>query len=137
VLFTRIQSGTFIAATLFTATITLPQLSAQQRSPVAPKEEQLKAAVNDAYKMFKNDASGKNADYIPYLAHVDSKLFGIAVVTTDNRSYTLGDLDYSFSIQSISKVLRSPWRWKNKESTKCSRRLATNRLDGHSTLYRR
>jgi glutaminase len=31
-------------------------------------------------------------------------LFGIAVVTTDNRSYTLGDIDYAFSIQSISKV---------------------------------
>jgi glutaminase len=54
--------------------------------------------------MFKNDTSGKNADYIPYLAKVDSKLFGIAVVTTDNRSYTVGDIDYAFSIQSISKV---------------------------------
>jgi len=79
-------------------------VSAQNRSPVAPREEQLKAAVNEAYAMFKNDSTGKNADYIPYLAHVDSKLFGIAVVTTDNKVYTLGDIDYSFSIQSISKV---------------------------------
>ncbi len=37
-----------------------------------------------AYTKFKDEAAGKNADYIPYLAHVDSKLFGIAVVTTDN-----------------------------------------------------
>jgi len=79
-------------------------LSAQHRSPVAPRDEQLKAVVNEAYNMFKDDRNGKNADYIPYLAKVDSKLFGIAVVTTDNKSYTLGDINYSFSIQSISKV---------------------------------
>ena len=54
--------------------------------------------------MFKGDTSGKNADYIPYLAQVNSKLFGIAVVTTDNQVYTVGDISYSFSIQSISKV---------------------------------
>jgi len=79
-------------------------LHAQNRSPVAPRDEQVKAVVNEAYAMFKNDTNGKNADYIPYLAHVDSKLFGIALVTTDNRSYTLGDISYAFSIQSISKV---------------------------------
>ena len=54
--------------------------------------------------MFKDDSSGKNADYIPFLAKVDSKMFGIAVVTTDNSSYTVGELKYAFSIQSISKV---------------------------------
>ena len=60
--------------------------------------------VNEAYAMFRNDTAGKNADYIPYLAKVNPKLFGIALVTTDNRVYTLGDVEYSFSIQSISKV---------------------------------
>src|SRR5947209_17748873 len=100
----RMRARACAAAALFSVTtITIP-VFAQRRSPVAPREEQIKAAVNDAYQMFKNDTTGKNADYIPYLAHVDSKLFGIAVVTTDNKSYTLGDLDYAFSIQSISKV---------------------------------
>jgi glutaminase len=60
--------------------------------------------VREAYEKFKSDSSGKNADYIPYLAQVDSKLFGIAIVTTDNQVLTLGDVNYSFSIQSISKV---------------------------------
>src|SRR5438094_9432720 len=100
----RTEATTFVFAILCAAGIASVPVSAQHRSPVAPREEQLKAAVNDAYQMFKSDGTGKNADYIPYLAKVDSKLFGIAVVTTDNRSYTLGDLDYSFSIQSISKV---------------------------------
>ncbi|HKD07688.1 MAG TPA: glutaminase A [Bryobacteraceae bacterium] len=92
-----------LIATIVAFGLTL-SLCAQNRSPVAPRDEQVKAAVNEAYAMFKNDTNGKNADYIPYLAHVDSKLFGIALVTTDNRSYTLGDISYAFSIQSISKV---------------------------------
>src|SRR6185295_4203554 len=80
-------------------------LSAQvSRSPVAPNREQVEAAVREAYEKFRSDTSGKNADYIPYLAQVDSKLFGVAVVTTDNQVFTLGDVDYAFSIQSISKV---------------------------------
>ncbi len=77
---------------------------AQQSSPVAPRKEQVQAAVREAYDKFKNDTGGKNADYIPYLAKVDSKLFGIAIVTTDNQVITMGDIEYSFSIQSISKV---------------------------------
>ena len=85
------------------ATPSLPAVG-QKTSPVAPARAQVEAVVREAYEKFKNDTSGKNADYIPYLAHVDSKLFGIAIVTTDNQSLTLGDVDYSFSIQSISKV---------------------------------
>jgi glutaminase len=77
---------------------------AQKSSPVAPRREQLQAAVREAYEKFRGDTNGKNADYIPYLAQVDSKLFGIAAVTTDNQVFTLGDVNYSFSIQSISKV---------------------------------
>ena len=62
----------------------LPATS-QRRSPVAPRDEQVKAVVNEAYSLYKNDSTGKNADYIPYLARVDSKLFGVAIVTTDNK----------------------------------------------------
>jgi glutaminase len=76
----------------------------QGTSPVAPRREQVEAVVREAYNKFKSDNSGKNADYIPYLAQVDSKLFGVAVVTTDNQVFALGDTEYSFSIQSISKV---------------------------------
>src|ERR1700739_2941393 len=75
-----------------------------RRSPVAPNRERVEAAVREAYEKFRSDTSGKNADYIPYLAQVDSRLFGISVVTTDNQVFELGDVKYSFSIQSISKV---------------------------------
>jgi glutaminase len=76
----------------------------QKTSPVAPTRAQAEAAVKEAYEKFKNDTNGKNADYIPVLAQVDSKLFGIAIVTTDNQVLTMGDINFSFSIQSISKV---------------------------------
>src|SRR6185312_15751277 len=44
------------------------------------------------------------ADYIPALAKVDPNLFGIALVTTDGKVYSAGDLKTEVSIQSISKV---------------------------------
>jgi len=73
-------------------------------SPVAPRREVVESIVKEAYEKYRNETSGKNADYIPYLAHVDSNLFGIAIVTTDNQLLTMGDVNYPFSIQSISKV---------------------------------
>ncbi|HWO33653.1 MAG TPA: glutaminase A [Candidatus Acidoferrum sp.] len=94
-----------LAAYLLLAGVWVVPVSAQtRRSPVAPNRERVEAAVREAYEKFRSDTSGKNADYIPYLAQVDSRLFGIAVVTTDNQVFELGDVKYSFSIQSISKV---------------------------------
>src|SRR6201997_1407369 len=98
--------GTLVlAAYLLLAGVWAVPVSAQtRRSPVAPNRERVEAAVREAYEKYRSDTSGKNADYIPYLAQVDSKLFGVAVVTTDNQVFTLGDINYFFSIQSISKV---------------------------------
>ncbi len=78
--------------------------TAPQRSPVAPTREQIQAVVSQAYNKFKNDSEGKNADYIPALAQVDPKLYGVAVVSTDGQLVTDGTVDHPFSIQSISKV---------------------------------
>jgi glutaminase len=102
----RIAIMLLMAATLVPEYFCAVPASAQNTrvSPVAPRREQVEAVVKEAYEKFKNDTNGKNADYIPYLAKVDSKLFGIAVVTTDNQVLTMGDVTYSFSIQSISKV---------------------------------
>ena len=82
---------------------TAPQ-TAGQRSPVAPTKEQVQAAVNEAYEKFKSNTEGKNADYIPELAKVDPKFYGIAIVTADGQTVTAGDVNQPFSIQSISKV---------------------------------
>ena len=47
---------------------------------------------------------GRVADYIPALARVDPRHFGMAVATCDGEVAAAGDADVTFSIQSISKV---------------------------------
>src|SRR5258705_676672 len=97
----RILVAVFIATTFVSAPLSS---LGQKASPVAPARAQVEAVVREAYEKYKTDNSGKNADFIPYLAQVDSKLFGMAIVTTDYQELTMGDIKYSFSIQSISKV---------------------------------
>src|SRR6201995_3674835 len=102
---TKRISVALLAASI--ATISFPvNIPAQstRTSPVAPRRDVVAAIVQEAYDKFRNDNNGKNADYIPYLAQVDSKLFGIAIVTTDNQVITKGAVTYSSSIESISKV---------------------------------
>jgi glutaminase A len=64
----------------------------------------IQQAVDAAYAKFRALNEGKNADYIPALAKVDPNLFGIALITTDGKVYTAGDVKSEVSIQSISKV---------------------------------
>lgn len=47
---------------------------------------------------------GKVANYIPALAAVDPRKFGLAVVLGDGQTIDVGDAAETFSIQSISKV---------------------------------
>ncbi len=62
------------------------------------------AALKAAYDKYKDIKEGANADYIPALAKVDPKIYGIALVTVDGKVYTTGDVKSEVSIQSISKV---------------------------------
>jgi glutaminase len=96
-------SGAMILAYCFASVPLQAQAPAPAKAPTA-RQQQLRAAVDEAYAKYKDDTNGKNADYIPYLAKVDSNLFGVSVVTADGQVYSVGDIKYSFSIQSISKV---------------------------------
>ena len=58
--------------------------------------------LKEAHEKFKNENSGANADYIPYLAGIDSSLFGIALVLPDGRTIETGDTQYRFGIESVS-----------------------------------
>jgi glutaminase len=75
-----------------------PALTAQTQN------QSIQTVLNETYTKFKTLQEGKNADYIPALAKVDPKVFGIALVTTDGKVYTAGDIKTEVSIQSISKV---------------------------------
>ena len=57
-----------------------------------------------AQAMAPHRGRGRVADYIPALARVDGRRFGIAVTTVDGRAASAGDAETTFSIQSISKV---------------------------------
>jgi glutaminase len=91
---TRRGLGLALAALLLAPATTFAQ----------PKGADIQAAVDAAYAKYKDLQEGKNADYIPALAQVDSKIYGIAVITPDGKAYTAGDLGSKVSIQSISKV---------------------------------
>ena len=68
-----------------------------------PSESELQQAVDKAYAQFKDVKEGANADYIPILATVPSDLFGIVIATRDGTIISVGDINYRFSIQSVSK----------------------------------
>jgi glutaminase len=93
-----ITRGRFFILTL-AATLALSSSIAQAQSA-----DQVNTALKAAYDKYKNIKEGKNADYIPALAKVDSNLYGIALVTVDGKVYTTGDVASEVSIQSISKV---------------------------------
>ena len=65
---------------------------------------QIKEAAQKAFEECKDIAGGKNADYIPFLANIDSKLFGVTVTLLDGTCFSFGDTDYRFGIESVSKV---------------------------------
>ncbi|MDE5643131.1 MAG: glutaminase A [Muribaculaceae bacterium] len=66
---------------------------------------QIRDAVNQAYDECKDINGGHNADYIPYLANINPGLFGLSVTLPDGTVINVGDTDYQFGIESVSKVL--------------------------------
>ncbi|MFT4001031.1 MAG: glutaminase [Rhizobium sp.] len=65
----------------------------------------LQAILDGIYaELLPRIGEGKVADYIPELAKVDPKQFGMAIATADGDLHSIGDAAVPFSIQSISKV---------------------------------
>ena len=102
-------------ATAVSAAAQAPATATKAKTPMKPAlaaaatqpglaEADVNAALQAAYAKYKDLQEGKNADYIPALAKVDPNIYGIALVTTDGKVYTTGDIKSEVSIQSISKV---------------------------------
>jgi glutaminase len=85
----------------------LPFDEESQPPPVStgdlPGADQVRAVVTDAYERYRTDTSGTVADYIPVLGKASPDLFGIYVVGAQGQSYGVGDVETTFSIQSVSK----------------------------------
>ena len=69
--------------------------------PVPEVVQLLLAEVHDLYRSLDE---GAVADYIPALANADPSLFGVSIFGVGGRSFSVGDSDHRFSIQSISKA---------------------------------
>ena len=90
--------------TAFAAAAVLSFAPAQARGPAPdPAVKDFQRVVDAAYAKYKGLQEGKNADYIPILTETPSDLFGVVIVTKDGKVYSAGDVDYVFSIQSVSK----------------------------------
>jgi glutaminase len=68
-----------------------------------PSPKEFQRVVNEAHARYKDLRDGTNADYIPILTKTPSELFGVVIATRDGKLYSAGDVDYKFSIQSVSK----------------------------------
>lgn len=67
-------------------------------------KQQIADAAQSAYTKASKVTGGANANYIPYLAGIDSGLFGLSVMLPDGTAFNFGDTTYQFGIESISKV---------------------------------
>ena len=68
-----------------------------------PAPEMVQSLVQDTHRRSKSNSDGKNSRAYPALARDPSELFGVCVVGTSERIYGAGDVDYEFSIMSVSK----------------------------------
>lgn len=66
--------------------------------------DEIKEIVQSTYEQVKNNTNGNNANYIPYLANVDKDLFGISICLLDGQQIEVGDTEFQFGIESVSKV---------------------------------
>ena len=67
-------------------------------------KSQIEGAAREAYSHAAGLSGGANADYIPFLANINPKLFDLSVMLPDGTAFNFGDTDYRFGIESISKV---------------------------------
>ncbi|EXI69985.1 MAG: Thermolabile glutaminase [Candidatus Accumulibacter sp. SK-11] len=68
-----------------------------------PPAEEVEILVRQVYARYRDVDEGKVADYIPALAKVSPKLFGICIAGINGRTFAMGDATHEFSIQSVSK----------------------------------
>jgi glutaminase len=72
---------------------------------VIPEFADFSKDILKIYQSCKDNDSGKPADYIPQLARVNPKYWGVSVCTIDGQRYNMGDTETPFCLQSTSKPL--------------------------------
>ena len=72
---------------------------------VIPEFQNFKKTISAMYENCKTCNGGEVATYIPQLARVDPKYWGVAVCTIDGQRFSIGDTKIPFCLQSSSKPL--------------------------------
>ena len=68
-----------------------------------PSARQVQAAVDEAYRLYRTEASGETSQTYPALARVPGHLFGICVAGVRGSMYRAGDSEHEFTIMSVAK----------------------------------
>ena len=68
-----------------------------------PSPRQVQAAVDQAYRLYRTEASGETSQTYPALAQVPGDLFGICVAGVSGSLYRAGDSQHEFTIMSVAK----------------------------------
>jgi glutaminase len=68
-----------------------------------PRSETVQELVSEAHELFKSNSEGQNSQVYPALVRVPRDLFGICIASNNGQIYSAGDIDYEFSIMSVSK----------------------------------
>ena len=68
-----------------------------------PSPRQVQAAVDEAYQLYRAEASGATSQTYPALARVPGHLFGICVAGVGGSMYRAGDSGHEFAIMSVAK----------------------------------
>lgn len=68
------------------------------------KDNKIQKALEKTYKKIKKINKGENASYIPELAKVYPKIYGISICTRDGTIYNIGDFKKEVAIESVAKV---------------------------------
>jgi glutaminase len=64
---------------------------------------QVQEIIEDVYEKYKDIHEGEVATYIPELAKANPNHFGICLATVDGETFSVGDSQHEFTIQSICK----------------------------------
>lgn len=76
-----------------------------QGSLVIPDFLEFTRDIHNIYEKTRNVHDGAVADYIPQLARVDPRQFGVALCTVDGQRFSVGDAQTEFCVQSCCKPI--------------------------------
>ncbi len=68
-----------------------------------PPPQQTQDIVDLSYRIFRDIDQGENFSAYPALKEMPGELFGVALATTDGRTYLAGDADVPFTLMSVAK----------------------------------